>query len=125
MEILLAEDDDNIASIVTMALKHVGHHNVTWVSNGELALKELLKTSYDLVLLDHMMPIYNGLTVCKKYHEQINNPSPVIFLSAKSQHDDVQSFESQGAGFIQKPFDPMTLCHQIDAILKTPKENAA
>ncbi len=117
MKILLAEDDINISTIAKMTLENIGQHNVTHVDNGEDALTEALKNTYDVILLDEMMPKMNGIKVCENINANPEMQSPVIFLSAKSQKSDVELFTALGTGFISKPFDPMTLCQQIDDIL--------
>ena len=126
MKILLAEDDVNISTIAKMALEHIGGHDVEHVDNGRTALDRALSNSYDVILLDEMMPKLNGLTVCQEYQNQKGNDTPIIFLSAKSQKNDVEDFKKHGLGFIPKPFDPSTLCEQIQALLDSlPKEAGA
>lgn len=118
MRILLAEDDPSISTIARMTLEHMGGHQVTVVSNGSEALQTALAGGFDLILLDEMMPKMNGLKVCAAYKQNCSSPAPVIFLSAKSQTDEVvKEFQREGIGFIAKPFDPQILCQQIDSIL--------
>lgn len=118
MRVLLAEDDPNISVITRLSLEKLGGHTVTVVADGESALREALTQNYDVILLDEMMPKMNGLSVCQAYKAQCSAPRPVIFLSAKSQESDIREFEQTGTGFIPKPFDPMKLPGQIDALLK-------
>lgn len=116
MKILLAEDDHNIATIAIMALETFGDHEVTHADNGELAYNLAKENDYDLILLDEMMPKMNGLKVCKTLLTD-GVRIPIIFMSAKSQSTDISLFESLGTGFIPKPFDPSTLCSDIENIL--------
>lgn len=119
MKILLAEDDPNIIKIASMVLEKVGKHQVDVAADGQMALKKALTNSYDLIILDGMMPKMQGIDVCKNYYEQKPPPwAKVIFLSAKSNQEDVKEFKNFGTGFIQKPFAPEKLCLQIDEILK-------
>lgn len=119
MKILLAEDDPNISTIALMALQTIGGHDVDLADNGLKALQMALSDhSYDVILLDEMMPEMNGLRVCEEYQKQSTHPKPVIFLSAKSQDSDVCAFHAKGLGFIPKPFDPIQLAEQIIDILK-------
>lgn len=118
MKIMLAEDEPNIATIAKLTLEKMGGHEVHWVSNGVTALETALANTFDVILLDEMMPGLNGLSVCRQYQTQAQNPSPVIFLSAKSQEADIREFEATGKGYINKPFDPMSLCKKIEEILK-------
>ena len=125
MHILLAEDDPNISTIAIMALEHVGGHKVTHVDNGKAALDEACTENYDLILLDQMMPIMNGLNVCKEYKAKEGSNTPVIFLSAKCHVDEINAFKNMGLGYIQKPFDPATLSQLIDEILATQEDKSA
>jgi DNA-binding response OmpR family regulator len=118
MKILLAEDDINISTVLTIALNSIGGHEVHTVSDGESALKLALADNFDLLLLDGMMPKRNGIQVAQKYHQQSGKFTPIIFLSAKSQRSDISEFLAVGMGYIQKPFVPTQICQLIDAILK-------
>lgn len=118
MKILIAEDDTNISTIAKLVLERVGQHTVTLAENGRVALDMALSNSYDLIILDGMMPELSGTEVCRKFQEQTQTPTPVIFLSAKSTQQDIQEFLDLGIGYIQKPFNPQTLCQQIDMMLK-------
>lgn len=118
MKVLLAEDDPNISVIAKMSLEKLGGFDVTVVSDGEQALAQALTQSFDVILLDEMMPKMNGLSVCREYKSRTQNPKPVIFLSAKSQESDIREFSEAGIGYIPKPFDPMLICDQIRQLLK-------
>jgi DNA-binding response OmpR family regulator len=116
MKVLLAEDDQNIATVIQLVLSHVGGHEITIAQDGEEALNTALNDTYDLILLDGMMPKRNGVAVCKEYKAR-GGSAPVIFFSAKSQQSDIDEFLENGSGYIQKPFDPSTICDLINDIL--------
>jgi two-component system, OmpR family, response regulator len=118
MKILFAEDDSNIAMIAKITLERIGKHTVVLVTDGKAALDLALKENFDLILLDGMMPIMDGVTVLKNIKTTHASNIPVIFLSAKSQEADIKEVIALGAiGYIHKPFEPKTLCEQIDQIL--------
>ena len=118
MKILLAEDDSNISMIAKITLERIGKHQVTLVANGKDALELASKENFDLILLDGMMPVMDGVTVLKNLKISSLSHIPVIFLSAKSQEADIKEVLELGAiGYIQKPFEPKTLCEQIDQML--------
>ena len=77
-----------------------------------------MRDQFDLIILDGMMPELSGTEVCRQYKEHAPTQAPVIFLSAKSTQADIQEFLDLGIGYIQKPFNPQTLCQQIEMILK-------
>ncbi len=119
MKILIAEDDQNIIKIAQIVLEKVGKHQVDTAVDGGEALTKALAQDYDLIILDGMMPVYPGLEVCRLYNEQkTGHKAKVIFLSAKSSQKDINEFLSLGCGYIQKPFEPSSLCQQINDILK-------
>ncbi len=119
MKVLLAEDDLNIIKIAQLVLERVGGHEVDTALDGGEALSKALANDYDLIILDGMMPVHPGVEVCKMYKEQKQGTqAQIIFLSAKSSQKDINEFLSLGTGYIQKPFEPQSLCSMIDDILK-------
>lgn len=119
MKILLAEDDTNISTIMSITLEQIGDHQVTVVGDGLEAVKEVMKNKYDLVILDGMMPGLDGFETCKKIKEDLKLSMPIIFLSAKSDQESKNMGKQLGAiGYIEKPFDPNSVCEQIETILK-------
>lgn len=118
MKILLAEDDMNVSVITQLCLEKIGGHEVTVASDGAIALDVALKGSFDVIILDGMMPKLAGLEVAKELRERGVTQTPIIFLSAKSEEKDIKQFLALGQGFIAKPFDPQTINDRILEILK-------
>ena len=81
----------------------------------------VLDCSPDVILLDVMMPGMDGITALKKLRETYKDAlPPVIFMTAKAQRHEVQSYYQLGvAGVIIKPFDPLTLPSEIQDILNS------
>lgn len=122
MKILLAEDELDIQYVTQVALEDAGHQVVT-ANDGVGALARARAESFDVVLLDVMMPKLDGLAVCKqlKADPQLR-PLPVIFLSARSQQFEVEAGMRLGAlGYIIKPFDMFGLSREISALLEHAK----
>ena len=119
MKILLAEDDVNIRSITKMTLERMGGHLVVAVENGAQAVDIAARESFDLLILDGMMPELDGFEACSQI-KSVEGPcqfSPVIFMTAKSQASDIQEGFNRGAiGYIVKPFDVKTLCDEIQSL---------
>lgn len=124
LKILLAEDDPNISTIARLALEKLGGHQVTLATDGEMALEQATSGTYDVVLLDEMMPKMNGLNVCRELNRQ-GFTTPIIFLSAKSQEADIREFREIAHGYIAKPFDPQSLSHEILKQLDHVQEESA
>lgn len=116
-KVLFVDDEPDIRTIASMALKHA-KYNVELCESGKDAL-ELAKTfKPDLVLLDVMMPDLDGISTLKKMRsDEVLKSIPVIFISAKVQKSEVEHYLKLGAiGVITKPFDPLTLGKHIAEI---------
>jgi DNA-binding response OmpR family regulator len=101
-----------------MALEMVGGFEVRICSSGEEALCEAENFDPDMILLDVMMPGLDGpgtLEALRKKPSLAN--TPVAFMTAKVQPTEIAHYKSLGArDVIAKPFDPMTLASQVQAI---------
>lgn len=116
MKILLAEDHDNLREIIEDYL--IGHgYVVESFDNGEDAYYSFLTESYDLVLLDVMMPKMDGFTLCKKIREK--EEIPILFITAKVQEvDQLKGYELGCDDYIIKPFSLPVLLAKCNAIMK-------
>ncbi len=117
MHILLAEDDPAVSIVTCMCLEKIGAHTVELAADGATAVAYATRRSYDLIILDGMMPLKSGLQAAKEIRAAGIITTPIIFLSAKIDDHDVTSFLSVGMGFIPKPFEPTEICARIDQIL--------
>jgi len=119
-KILFVEDQEDIQAVARIALETVGGFTVEICSNGSLALTRALEFKPDLLLLDVMMPGMDGPETLKKLRElKQTADTPVIFMTAKVQQNEVESLMKLGArGVISKPFDPMKLADSIREILE-------
>ena len=116
-EILVAEDDPNLGLLLTEFLKKKGYH-VSWAQNGDEALDLFVKGSFDLCLLDVMMPKKDGFSLAKDIranHQQV----PIIFLTAKSMEEDtLQGFKVGADDYLTKPFEMEELFVRMEAIFR-------
>ncbi len=120
--ILLAEDDENLGVLLREYLK-ARSFDVELFPNGERALKSFEHNSYDICVLDVMMPVMDGFTVAREIRK-LRKETPIIFLTAKSMKEDVIEGFSLGADdYITKPFSMEELIFRIDAILRRTKGN--
>jgi DNA-binding response OmpR family regulator len=116
--ILYVEDQADIQIVARVALESVGGFALKVCSSGEEALAVAVTFAPDLLLLDVMMPDMDGPSTCKALRalpELVD--VPVIFMTARVQPEYVVEYKALGAlDVIAKPFDPMTLSAQIEAI---------
>ena len=119
--ILFAEDEPDIAAILELALEAVGGFEITPCANGNEAVERAPSARADLILLDVMMPGLDGPATLGRLRELPETATtPIIFLTAKAQRQEVEHLKSLGAlGVIAKPFDPMTLSDSIRALWAT------
>lgn len=117
ISILLAEDDINLGNLLKNYLTVKNYETVLCV-NGVEALEAFNKNNFDLCIFDIMMPEMDGLTLAREIRK-INTVTPVIFLTAKSQEEDIlEGFRSGADDYITKPFSMEELLYRIQAILK-------
>jgi CheY-like chemotaxis protein len=121
--ILFVEDDPDIRLLASLALSDVGGFTLNEAENGKQALAYLSNHRPDLVLMDIMMPEMDGLTALANMKQDANlQDIPVIFMTARVQPDEIKNYITAGAlGVIIKPFDPMTLTDEVNALWVTQK----
>lgn len=117
-KILYVEDEEDIRQIAQVALEDVGGFEVELCSGGKQALEKAEAFAPDLLLLDVMMPDLDGPTTLQGLRKiDVLASTPVMFMTAKVQPQEVQQLIELGAlDIIAKPFDPMTLAEQIQTI---------
>lgn len=117
MNILIADDDERILRLLKDFLTHEGY-NITTVTDGEMAIYSFKEHNYDLVILDVMMPIYDGWIVCKEIRK--TSEVPIIMLTAKdSDLDQLFGFEIGVDDYIPKPFNIALVIARVKRLLKT------
>lgn len=114
--ILLVEDDESIREMVEKYLRMEGF-TITSASNGEEAVQQYLSTSFDLMILDIMMPKLDGLEVLKIIREK--SALPILIMSAKD--SDIDKAVGLGLGaddYIAKPFSMLELSARVKAAIR-------
>ena len=114
--ILIAEDDEKIAWLEKDYLESNGYE-ARIVANGDKVIPELMQDSYDLLLLDIMLPGMSGYDICRKIREEID--IPILMVTARAEAVDVIRGLGLGADdYITKPFDPSQLVARVRSHLK-------
>ena len=114
-KILIVDDDAGIRRIAELSLTKVGKLEVSLAKSGAEALQLLANEKPDLILLDVMMPGMDGPAVLAELRRNPDTANiPVVFLTAKIQQRDVDSYAKLGAlGVIGKPFEPTELAQEL------------
>ena len=114
--ILVVEDDAKTAELVSLYLSHAGHRVATERS-GARALERVQAESFDLLLLDIMLPGATGLEIAKRARE--GTATPIIFLTARTiEEDRLAGFAAGADDYVTKPFSPRELTARVDAVLR-------
>ena len=116
-KILIVEDDPNLGKVLLEYLSMKGF-DTDIAENGEIGLKKFLNQQYDFVVLDIMMPKKDGFSLAQDIRK-IDDKIPIIFLTAKSQKENIlKAFKIGADDYLTKPFSIDELLVRIKAIQK-------
>ena len=117
MQLLLVEDEPKIAAFIQKGLNEIGYE-LTIAYDGKLGLNMALQGDYNIIILDVMLPVINGLEVCKKIREQGIN-TPILMLTALGTLDDkVHGLQMGADDYLVKPFHFKELTARIQALTR-------
>ena len=123
VSVLIVEDDKNIAELLQMYLEKEGYA-VSVAHDGGAGLTKFRAVKPDLVLLDVMMPVMDGWSVCKAIRTE--SQTPIIMLTAKGETDDkVTGLKTGADDYITKPFEMKEVLARIEAVLRRSGNAAA
>ncbi len=115
--ILIVDDDDEIRDLLEFDVSQSGYF-VDTASDGKEGLQKALNNSYDLILLDVMMPKMNGFDVCKNIR-QAKLSIPILMLTAKGTiNDKTIGFDCGADDYLVKPFDIQEVLLRIRVLLR-------
>lgn len=120
--ILLVEDDENLG-IVTKDFLEISGYSVVLAMDGKKGLDEYIKTDFDIIILDVMLPRIDGFSVAEQIRKS-DKSTPIIFLTARNMKEDrIKGFKIGGDDYITKPFSTEELKLRIDAIIRRVHNN--
>lgn len=115
--ILLVEDDEVFGSLLKNYLE-MSNYSVDWSKDGAKGYSQLSNQTYDLCILDVMMPNMDGFTLGKKINERQSH-IPFIYLTARGQKEDIlKGYKIGAADYLSKPFDVEILLHKIKVLMQ-------
>lgn len=115
-KILIVDDEKNIVDILRFNLEKEGFETIE-AYDGKEAIEKALRAKPDIILLDVMLPIFDGFTVCRKLRERIQ--TPIIMLTAKEEEvDKILGLEMGADDYVTKPFSPRELIARIKSNLR-------
>ncbi len=115
-KILLIEDEESLASFIQPELELEGYE-VVWAKDGKEGLEFFEKEKPTLILLDWMLPVYDGITVLRRIRKV--SDIPIIMLTARNQASDISNALDQGLDdYMTKPFEIEELLARIRMILR-------
>jgi len=119
-KILYAEDDKTIAFLIQDSLE--SYYDICWYADGKSAFEAFNKESFDICLLDIMMPEMNGFELAENIREK-NTEIPIIFISAKALKEDrIKGLKIGADDYLVKPFSIEELILKIEVFLKRSKK---
>ena len=124
MRILVVDDEDLIRSVICEYCSNSGYE-VHQAANGKIALNLLMKESFDLLILDIMMPEMDGFSMLKELPKERHIPT--IILSARGEeYDKLSGFDLGIDDYVTKPFSPKELLARVNAVLsRSGKKNGS
>lgn len=127
LHILYVEDEPDIRMIGKRSMQSIGKFVVKECASGHDALAAVASFTPDVLVLDVMMPYMNGPETLQKLRAlPVTASTPVIFMTAKVQANEVSEYMALGAiGVIAKPFEPMSLAQQITDMLARHRQESA
>jgi DNA-binding response OmpR family regulator len=119
MRVLVVEDDQSVATGLRRALGGEGYR-VDHARDGAEGLDLALGGTYDLIILDLMLPKVNGFQVCRQLRAE-DDPTPIMMLTAKAgEWDEAEGLDTGADDYLTKPFSMVVLLARVRALLRRP-----
>lgn len=120
-KILIIEDEDKIARILELELKHEGYET-TIAANGRAGLECALKESWDVIILDIMIPELNGIEVLRRIRKSDQLTSIILLSARDSVMDKINGLDHGANDYVTKPFDMEELLARIRVMIRTKQQ---
>lgn len=120
-KILVVDDEEKIRELIGKYAKFEGH-SVDFATDGMEAVEKCRENSYDVIIMDIMMPNLDGFSACREIRK--HSEVPILMLSARGEeYDKINGFELGVDDYVVKPFSPKELMLRVEAIMKRAQKN--
>lgn len=118
-KVLVVDDQAEIVELLEESFRLRGYEVIS-AKDGQEALAKVYQERPDLILLDIMMPMFDGYEICRALkNDETTKHIPIIFLTANGKQSDIErGFELKADGYVVKPFEPLELTEFAARILK-------
>ena len=122
-KILVVDDEEKIRELIGKYAKFEGH-SVDFATDGMEAVEKCRENTYDVIIMDIMMPNLDGFSACREIRKK--SDVPILMLSARGEeYDKINGFELGVDDYVVKPFSPKELMLRIEAIMKRSQRSEA
>lgn len=122
-KILVVDDEEKIRELIGKYAKFEGHA-VDFATDGMEAVEKCRENTYDVIIMDIMMPNLDGFSACREIRK--HSDVPILMLSARGEeYDKINGFELGVDDYVVKPFSPKELMLRVEAIMKRSQKNEA
>jgi DNA-binding response OmpR family regulator len=116
-KVLIVEDDPNISELIQIHLKDL-EYQIQIQNNGRLGFEQANSNTFDLIILDIMLPEMDGIAICQRLRA-LDNYTPILMITAKSEEiDKIIGLESGADDYITKPFKIREFIARVKAIIR-------
>jgi len=115
--ILVVEDEKDLSKLIADWLRR-DHHLVEQAFDGKSALGQMKSSSFDVIVLDWMLPEMEGTEVCRKYRQAGGNAAIIMLTARQSLDDKAEGFEAGADDYLTKPFQLKELAMRVKALLR-------
>ncbi|MBQ4599808.1 MAG: response regulator transcription factor [Clostridia bacterium] len=120
-KILVVDDEEKIRELIGKYAKFEGHA-VDFATDGMEAVEKCRENTYDVIIMDIMMPNLDGFSACREIRK--HSDVPILMLSARGEeYDKINGFELGVDDYVVKPFSPKELMLRVEAIMKRSQKN--
>jgi DNA-binding response OmpR family regulator len=118
VKILLAEDDERLGELICYLLQKKGGYQVEWLKDGAHVYAYATQSTYDLLILDWMMPVESGVAICKRLRDAAYQGTILMLTARDALEDKIEGLDAGADDYLVKPYESVELLARIRALLR-------